>query len=61
MAWPMIAVSNTALVRDLCAVVADLGAPPSAVERCWTALRLVLLLAQRLDLAPGIGGGCQKR
>lgn len=34
--------SNTALVRDLCAAVADLGAPPSAVERCWTAQRLTL-------------------
>ena len=41
--------SNTALVRDLCAAVADLGAPPSAAERCWTALRLALLLALLLS------------
>ena len=34
--------SNTALMRDLCAAVADLGVPPSAAERCWTAKRLTL-------------------
>jgi hypothetical protein len=29
-------------MRDLCAAVADLGVPPSAAERCWTAKRLTL-------------------
>jgi len=39
------AVGNIALVRDLCAAVADLGAPASAAERGWTGLRLAVLLA----------------
>lgn len=41
--------SNSALVRDLCAAVADLGAPPSVAERFWTVLRLALLLALLLS------------
>jgi fatty acid desaturase len=38
-------VNSTALVRDLCAAVADLGGPASAAERCATALRLTALAA----------------
>ncbi|MFM7514370.1 MAG: fatty acid desaturase family protein [Cyanobium sp.] len=44
-AGPLMAVGNTALVRDLCAAVADLGAPASAAERGWTGLRLAALMA----------------
>ncbi|MFM9101702.1 MAG: hypothetical protein ACKOPS_10340 [Cyanobium sp.] len=38
------AVGNTAPVRDLCAAVADLGAPASAAESGWTGLRLAVLV-----------------
>lgn len=37
--------NSTALVRDLCAAVADMGGPASAAERCATALRLTALAA----------------
>jgi fatty acid desaturase len=38
-------VNSTALVRDLCAAVADLGGPASAAERCAAGLRLTALAA----------------
>ena len=38
-------VNDTALVRELCAAVSDLGAMPNRRERLWAALRLVLLTA----------------
>lgn len=44
-------VSDTALVRELCAAVADLGAVPSSVEQFWAALQLVLLTALLLSAA----------
>ncbi|MCS5700505.1 fatty acid desaturase [Cyanobium sp. FGCU-52] len=44
-------VSDTALVRELCAAVADLGAVLSCGERLWAALRLVLLTALLLSAA----------
>ena len=37
--------NSTALVRDLCAAVADLGGPASAAERCAAGLRLTALAA----------------
>ena len=36
---------TTALERDLRAAVADLGAPPGPIERGWSVVRLILLLA----------------
>ena len=44
-------VSDTALVRELCAAVADLGAMPSHGERLWASLRLMLLTAVLLCAA----------
>jgi hypothetical protein len=38
-------VNDTALVREICAAVADLGAMPNRRERLWAVLRLVLLTA----------------
>jgi len=48
-AGPLMAVGNPALVRDLCAAVADLGAPASAAERGWTGLRLAELMDVQAD------------